>query len=301
MKKLLLMLTVLFSVGFLYSCQDTSDEGLKVSVSIVPQAAFVEEVGGDLVDVTTVIPVGFSPANYEPSARQIVEINNSQVYFALGVPAESANIIPELEGLNIVRLQDYVAEAYDDRYFGDEHEEEDHDEEEDHEDDGHSHFGRDPHIWLSIKRVKVMVQVIADELSRLDPDNENTYQTNASNYISDLDNLNTEIEAMFEDKTMKSFIVYHPSFGYFADDYGLEMLALEEDGKEATITHLQEIIDFARDNNINRIYHQAEIDNEQVQTFKNDIDGISVELYPLSYDYIESMRDMAQKISEGLS
>jgi zinc transport system substrate-binding protein len=302
MKKFLIILSLIVSIGFLYGCQDTESDGIKVAVSIVPQAAFVEEVGGDLVDVVTVIPTGFSPENYEPSARQIVDINNAQIYFTLGVPAESANIIPELSDLNIVHLEEYVSDVYEDRYFGDE---EDHDEEEeahdDHDDHDHSHFGRDPHIWLSIKRVKVMIEVIEDELSKIDPDNADVYQANASSYIAELDALETEIQGMFENKTMRTFIVYHPSYGYFADDYDLEMMALEEDGKEPSFTHLQELISFARDNNIDRIFHQAEIDSEQVETFKNDINGVSVELNPLSYNYIDAMREMAQEISEGLS
>lgn len=300
MKKIFIILSLIVSIGFLYSCTDTESDGIKVAVSIVPQAAFVEEVGGDLVDVVTVIPIGFSPENYEPSARQIVDVNNAEIYFSLGVPAESANIIPELNDLNIVHLEDRVADVYDDRYFGDE-EAHDEEEEEAHDDHDHSHFGRDPHIWLSIKRVKVMVEVIEEELSKIDPDNADVYQANANIYIAELDALETEIEGMFEDKTMRTFIVYHPSYGYFADDYGLEMMALEEDGKEPSFAHLQELITFARDNNIDRIFHQAEIDSEQVETFKNDINGISVELNPLSYDYIDAMREMAQEISEGLS
>ncbi|QWB99477.1 zinc ABC transporter substrate-binding protein [Mycoplasmatota bacterium] len=295
MKKLIIIMTLLLSISILNGCQDSEDDRLKVAVSIVPQAGFVEEIGGDLVNVTTVIPVGFSPENYEPGARQIIAINEVSVYFTIGVPAESANILPELRDINVVHLEDYVSERYEDRYFGEteeEHAEDDHD---------HSHFGRDPHIWLSIKRVILMVELMVDELSALDPDNERTYQANASDYIDKLNTLNSDIEDMFEDKTMKTFIVYHPSYGYFADEYQLTMLALEEDGKEPSINHLQELISFARDNGINKIYHQAEIDSEQVRTFTNDIDGESVMLNPLDDDYLKAMRDMAELIAEGLS
>jgi len=285
---------MLLSIGLLYGCQDTEDDRLQVAVSIIPQAAFIDEIGGDLVNVTTVIPVGFSPENYEPSARQIIAINEVSVYFTIGVPAESGNILPELRDISVVHLEDQVSEVYEDRHFG---EEDEHEEDE----DGHAHFGRDPHIWLSIKRVQLMVQIMADELSALDPENEIIYQENAEDYILRLQGLHVDIQQMFLDKTMRNFITYHPSYGYFADEYNLEMLALEEDGKEPSISHLQELIDIARENSINRIYHQAEIDSEQVMTFVNDIDGESVMLNPLAYDYIDSMRDMAELIAEGLS
>lgn len=295
MKKVLLIFSLLLVSVLLIGCQEEESDQLKVAVTIIPQAGFVEAVGGDLVDVTTIIPVGFSPANYEPSARQIVEINQSAVYFTLGVPAESANIIPELSNVDFVYLEEEVSLIYDDLYFDHEHTHGDELTEE------HAEFSRDPHIWLSIKRVKVMIGIIAETLSELDPDNEAIYQANATDYLALLDALDTEITTMFEDKTMRTFIVYHPSYGYFADDYNLEMLALEEDGKDPSITHLQELIDYARDNDIYYVYHQAEIDSERVETFKDDINGQSVELYPLAYDYIQTMREMAQKINEGLS
>jgi len=305
MKKVFLLLLVFLSAFALTSCDNEDSDRIKVAVSIVPQEAFVDAVGGDLVEVVSVIPVGYSPANYEPSAKEIVDINQSEIYFTIGVPAESGNIFPELNDLYMVHLEEEVAKVYPDRYFDYEHthDEEESEEatEEEHEDDDHSEFSRDPHIWLSIKRVKVMVEVIRDELIKLDPDHETIYRENAESYLTQLDQLDEQIEALFEEKTMRTFIVYHPSFGYFADDYDLEMLALEEDGKEPSITHLKELIDFARDNNITRIYHQAEIDSERVETFKKDINGISVEVYPLKYEYIDAMLDIAEKIAEGLS
>lgn len=305
MKKTILFIMAILFTGVFLGCDGQENDKLKVAVTIVPQAAFVDAVGGDLVEVITIIPVGFSPASYEPSAKEIVNLNKASVYFTLGVPAESGNIIPEVDDIPLVRLEDKVREVYDDLYFDYEHthdeEDTDHEENTDHEEETHSEFSRDPHIWLSVKRVKVMVQVIADELSIIDPANAETYQENASVYLGKLDKLDNDIQTLFDGKTIRTFIVYHPSYGYFSDDYDLEMLALEEDGKDPSIAHLQELIDFARANGINRIYHQAEIDSERVTTFKNDIDGISVKLYPLDYDYIETMLDLATKIAEGLS
>ncbi|MFW5889181.1 MAG: metal ABC transporter solute-binding protein, Zn/Mn family [Bacillota bacterium] len=200
--------------------------------------------------------------------------------FAIGVPAESSNIIPELEDLNIVFLQDLVREEYPDREF--------------------APNSRDPHIWLSIKRVKVMVDEIANELARIDPDNSDYYLTNASLYNDSLDELDDDIENIFIGKTMRKFIVFHPSYGYFADDYNLEMYALEEDGKEATASHLQDMIDLANDYNINYVFHQAEIDSTQVIAFVEEIDGETVQLNPLGYDYLQNMLNMGELIGASL-
>lgn len=281
MKKILLFIMIILTMG-LASCngEESQDDRIQVAVSITPQKAFVDQVGKEFVNVTTIIKPGHSPANYEPSLREIAELNQVDVYFAIGVPAEVGNIIPELEDLNIVHLEALVREEYPDREF--------------------APGSRDPHIWLSIKRVKVMVDEIANELARLDPDNSDYYYDNASDYNSSLDELDSDLETLFIDKTMRKFIVFHPSYGYFADEYNLEMYALEEDGKEPTAPHLQAMIDLANDYNIRVVFHQAEIDSRQVISFVEEINGVTVELDPLSYDYIDSMLEMGELIGDSL-
>jgi zinc transport system substrate-binding protein len=106
---------------------------------------------------------------------------------------------------------------------------------------------------------------------------------------------------MFENSNASSFITYHPSFGYFAEEYGLTMYSLEEEGKEATVTHLQEIIDIAKEKNIHTVFYQAEVDSKQSEAFAAEIDGNAVELAPLAADYLDNMEEMAKKILEGMN
>ena len=282
-KTLLVVLTVIIAFSLL-SCHPGNtgaSDKIKVAVSIVPEAAFVYEVAGDLVDIVTIIPPGFSPANYEPSAKQMADLSDASVYFTIGVPTEATTILPNTKELYIVHLEDYVNDFYTDRMFGE--------------------GSRDPHIWLSIKRVIIMVQKIADELSLLDPDNEDTYLENADSYISQLDNVNSLLKTAFQNVDANEFIVFHPSYGYFAEDYGLQMISLEDDGKEATPQHLQEVIDLALLHNIHTVFYQAEIDSSQVQAFAEEINGTMVMLDPLAYDYLSNIFDMANSILESLS
>lgn len=283
MKKISVLLLFAFIAIANISCQNNSfdDARVKVAVSILPQEAFVKNVGKENVGVLTIIPPGYSPANYEPSAKTMAQLSKVDVYFTIGVPTESGNILPDVEELNMVRLEEEVRAVYDDREF--------------------AAGNRDPHIWLSIKRVKVMVQVIADELSRIDPEMADFYQDNANDYLAELDECHNQALEIFEGKTMRLFMLFHPSFGYFADDYGLEMHALELDGKEATIKHLQDMIDLARDNDIHMVFHQAEISSDQVQSFIEEIDGVLVQLNPLSSDYISNFLIIANAIGESLS
>lgn len=249
-----------------------------IAVSIVPEQTFVKAVCGDLAEVVTMVPPGNSPENYEPSAKIMEKFEEASLYFSIGVPTEEANILPNIGETTVVSLADKVAESYPDRTF--------------------ELGARDPHIWLSPKRVKVMIEVIADEMSKLDPDHASTYEENAQVYIGQLDMLDVQIKTVLDKVQNKKIIVYHPAFGYLADDYGLTMYALEDEGKEATPQHLQEMIDLAKEKNIKVIFYQEEIDSSQSQSFAEEIGGKTVQLSPLAADYIDNLKSMAETMSE---
>ncbi|PAB57228.1 metal ABC transporter solute-binding protein, Zn/Mn family [Anaeromicrobium sediminis] len=323
------------------------DEKVKIAVSIIPQETFVKAVGKDLVEVTTMIPPGHSPANYEPTPKEMIGLSNASMYFAIGVPTEKANILTRLEDLNedikIINLQDEVGKVYEHRNFSEEeeHDHESHEEEGVHEDHGHesheeegthkdhghesheeegthedhdhesheeegthedhNHEGVDPHIWLSPKRVKIMVNTIKDNLIEVDPQNKNIYEENAKSYIEKLDKVDKEIKESLKGTEEKSFIIYHPSFGYFADDYNLNMITIEENGKEATAKRLKKIIDHAKDENIKFIFYQEEFHSEQAETIGKEIGAEVIEVSPLAPNYIDNMRNMAEKFNRGLN
>lgn len=283
MKKLYLLIFTALLLSLMVSCvnSSTTSDKIKVAVSIVPESAFVEAIAGDLVEVVTVIPPGYSPGNYEPSSQFMEDLSNASVYFAIGVAAEDATIIPFLEDdILIIHLDEIVALTYQERMFSGE--------------------SRDPHIWLSIKRVIVMVNAITNTLVSLDSDNEAVYLANASAYIASLQSVDSLLVSAFSSITMNKFIVFHPAYGYFADDYGLDMIAVEEDGKEATASHLTDVIDIANANDIHTIFYQAEIDSSQVEAFAEEINAVMVELDPLAYDYITNIITLSNLILEAL-
>lgn len=248
-----------------------------IAVTILPQKALVEAVCGNLAEVITIIPLGNSPGNYEPTPKEMEKFSRASVYFTIGVPTEKANILPKAEDMEIVDLPVKVAEVYPDREF--------------------SPGKRDPHIWLSPRRAKVMVKVIAETIAGLDSENAQTYQDNAETFMKELDRVDAEIMETFAAIHNKTFIVFHPAYGYFVDDYGLQMYALEEDGKEATPQNLQNMIDLAKADNIKVIFSQAEIDSKQPDAFAEEIDGEKVILEPLSDDYIANLERMTEAIS----
>ena len=282
--RILLLITALFVIASLFGCSkvENNDDKIIVAVSIVPQKTFVEAVCGDEVEVLVMIPPGYSPENYEPAPRDIEKFQASSIYFAIGVQAEDSNILPEINEYDfpVVKLQDEVAKVYKDIDI--------------------DHGERDPHIWLSPKRVKVMVEIIADEMSLLDPDNGPIYRENAGKFLEELDKADSDIKKVLDGVETRKFIVFHPAFGYFADEYDLEMYALEEHGKEATAQRLREMIDFAKSEGIKTVFHQAETSARQALSFAEEIGGKTVELEPLAPDYIENLKAMAKLMSETM-
>ncbi len=257
---------------------------LTIAVTIVPEATFAKAVCGGMANVVTMVPPGNSPENYEPTPSQMEKFSDAKLYFAVGVPTEAASILPktkEIKTMTVVKLEDIVAEKYPERKF--------------------ESGERDPHIWLSPKRAKIMVQTIAEECGTIDSENKDKYLANAAKYNAKLDTLDKEITDGLKDVKSKKFIVFHPAFGYFADDYGLKMYALEEEGKEATASHLQDMVNLAKKENIKAIFYQEEIDSRQSQSFAEEIGGKTVQLEPLSADYIENLKKMADTIKEAVT
>lgn len=252
-----------------------------VAVTIAPVGSFARYVCGGLAEVIVLVPPGFSPETYEPSPRDIEAFSRADIYFTVGVPVEASGYLARAGGMKVVPLAEKVAGVYPDLTF--------------------ENGDRDPHIWLSPKRAKVMVETIAAEMSALDPENRETYMLNANSYLARLDALDGKIRQALAGVKNRKFIVFHPAFGYFADDYGLEMVALEQDGKEAAPGRLQEMVDFAKAQKIRVIFYQAEIDSSQSAAFAEEIGGKTAALEPLAENYIENLEHMAEVMAEAMT
>lgn len=283
-KMLSLILTLTVSLTVFAGCGSKNDvessDKPVIAVSIVPEKTFVEKICGEHTEVVSIIPPGSSPENYEPSPKEIQKISDAKIYFSIGVPAEETNIMPSISDETIkISLNEIVKGEYSELKIGE---------------------GRDPHIWLSPKRVIVMVETIRDEMIKLDPDNKSDYEKNAEDYINKLKGVDEEIKDALEGVSNRKFIVFHPAFGYLADDYDLEMYPLEEEGKEATPKHLQEMIDLAKNEEIKVIFYQDEIDSSQSKAFAEEIGGETIGLSPLSPDYIDNMKEMARVMAGNM-
>lgn len=287
MKKLLVISYMILLIFIITSCNKSNIEDSKiiVAVGIVPQATFVEKIAGDLVTIVTLIPPGNSPANYQPLAKEMQKLSNAKIYFTMQMPTEEANILPKVKDFNeeikIINLRDIVSLKYP-LITSSEHNDEEH--------------GVDPHIWLSPKRTVLMVQEIANELSILDPTNKEIFQKNAKKYIEEINDLDKTIKETTLSMNNKSFLIYHGSYLYFADDYNLKMIAIEIEGKKATAKEMQHVIDTAKNSDIKVVLYQEEFDDTQARTIAREIGGQAQKVSPLSPNYIESMIQFANAL-----
>jgi zinc transport system substrate-binding protein len=304
------VLLAVLLVGGLTACAantSLSEAGtLDVVVSIVPQRYFVERIGGEHVTVSVMVEPGNSPATYEPKPEQLKALSSAAAYFSIGVPFESAwlNKIAEANDemvmvdtiANIERMPMTAHHHHDEE----EHEEAeaDHEEHEEHED---AEGAPDPHVWVSPELVKVQAQAIYEALVELDPEHEADYKANLDAFIADIDELEADIKATLSGLKSNKFMVFHPAWGYFADDFGLEQIPIEVGGQEPSAQELAHLIEEAQEEGIQIVFAQPEFSTSDAETIAKEIDGEVLLISPLAPDWLENMRTVAQTFAEVLN
>jgi zinc transport system substrate-binding protein len=286
------------------SAEDAPDEdGIKVTVSILPQKYFVERVGRDAVHVSVLVPPGSSPHTYDPTPRQVAALSESRALFLIGETFEDAfvpGIEKNLPDLMIVRTYENVRfRPFDqsvDGHTHHDHDEADHDEA-DHDDHDHE---RDTHIWLGPLEVKTQARTIRDALIRLDPDREAFFRKNFDDFAEDIDRLHAELKEILEPVQGKTMLVYHGAFGYFADAYNLAQVAVETGGTEPTVRQIEALIEKARAEGAGVIFVQPEFPTTSAQAIASAIDGAVVPVNPLAPDWLDNMRLIAESLRAGL-
>ncbi len=272
--------------------RENNDSKIDIVVTILPQAEFVEAIGGDRVNVTVMIPPGASPHVYEPLPQQMIALSKASLYAKVGSGVEF-----ELSWLDKLIAQNPEILVVD-CSLGIDLIEANHD---DHNDNhSHSHGNLDPHIWTSVLNAKIMAENIYYGLIQVDPENTSYYQDNLNKYLDDLENLHQEITSGFSGVKNPVFMIYHPSMGYFAKAYGLLQLPVEEDGKEPTSKGIASVIKQAEEHNVKVIFTSPQFNPQNAQVIASEIDGVVVPIDPLVREYINNMRSIFEIMLEAM-
>lgn len=257
---------------------------IKVSVSVLPQAYFVERIGGNRVETQVMIPVGASPATYEPTPQQLVMLLDSRLYIKVGVPSfpfekkHFNSIIEKNKKMLVVNMSDGV--TY--RSFSFEENE------------------KDPHVWVAPYTVKMAAKNIYNALSKIDPFNKGYYKKNLDLFLADIARLDNHINTILAGKTGGHFMVFHPAWGYFADQYGLKQLSIELGGKTPNASKIKKMIDTAKEKGIKIIFTQKGFDKKSAKTIAHEIHGRVVEIDPLEKNWLKNMQKIAETFSRAL-
>lgn len=244
---------------------------IRISVSILPQACFVERLAGEHATAHVMIPKGASPETYEPTPQQLVALADSQIYVKVGAPGlpfEEKYLQTALDRnrkLTVVNMSD-----------------------------GLKFRAGDPHVWTSPAAVRNAAQNIAKVLIAQDPANRETYRRNLIAFLQEIDALDREIRQALSAKRGYAFMTYHPAWGYFADEYGLTQLAIEEEGKPVSAAHIRQMVDLARRKGIRSILIQKGFDTKSARAVAREIGGEVLEVDPLERDWFSGLRSFTK-------
>jgi zinc transport system substrate-binding protein len=259
-----------------------------ISVSIIPQQYFIEQLAGELAEINVMIPPGASPATYEPSVSQLGKLDRSMAYMRIGYVGFEQSWMDKIASVNpdmrIVDLSEGVETIHEDMHEGKDHH-------------GHSHHGPDPHIWMSVHNAKIIAQNIHDELLLLFPGEEEYLQAKLGHFSLLLDSLHLEIISKLEGIENNKFMIYHPALSYFARDYGLEQYSLEIEGKAPSPAHLKEMVDLAHEYRISKILIQNQFDRKNAEVLARETGSEIIQFDPLDLNWSEQMRYIAEQLN----
>ncbi|MCB0804181.1 MAG: zinc ABC transporter substrate-binding protein [Bacteroidales bacterium] len=284
---LLLLPIILLSIGCKNKPQKTIEKKPVISVSILPQKYFLEKIAGKKFEINVLLPPGASPATFDPTPKQILQLSESGIYFLIGhLAMEENSILSRRKDLKNVRFAN-VSENIDMI------------DSEEHDGHGHGHL-IDPHTWMTPENVKIIAKNMAVVLSEEYPEKEDFFESNLYLFEKQLDTLDAWIRLKLEHLSKHQFIIYHPALTYYANTYGLEQIPIEYEGKEPSPAYLGQLIQYAQQHDIRTIFIQKQFNKSEAETLGKETDARLIEIDPLSYEWDKELEHITNALAEIL-
>ena len=282
MKKLIYILTLFI----LSACGNTTQKSEKpiLTVTLEPLRYFTEAIAGDNYEVVSMVPKGSSPESYDPTPQQLVNLSKSQAYFRIGYIGFEQAWMKKLEA-NCPNMKVYDTSIGIDLI----------------RDKGHwhgDHFhegGVEPHVWNSTQNALIIADNIYQALCELDSTHQEDYQKRLDVLKQTIRQTDANVRTLLENAD-STFLIYHPALSYFARDYGLKQVSIEEGGKEPSPAQLKALIETCRNENVHTIFVQQEFDQRNAQLIANELGVNIVSINPLSYDWVKEMIRIAEAL-----
>ena len=290
MKKALLFLTLINTYIF---------ANINTIVSILPQQTFVEAIGGEKVNVSLMVQPGNSPHTYEPKPSQMKDIAKADIYFSIGVEFENVWLGKFSDSNKNMKLIDLSRNVEKVEMAADHH----------HDHGGHGHHDKDqakkqsvkaldPHIWTAPHNVEQIAQNIYEALSAQEPQSEPYFKKNLDAFLAKINQTDEKIKQILSNTPKgTAFMVFHPSWGYFAKAYELEQLSVEVEGKEPKFKELMTLIKKAREYKVKAIFTQPEFSDASAQLISNELGIDVIKVSPLAPNWSQNLINLANAIA----
>ena len=249
-----------------------------VTVTISPYKYFVDQIAKGKVDVNVMVSNGNNPETYEPYAQQMMELSKSALYLKVGSIGFEQTWMKKLQDnapdMKVIDTSVGIKPAK-------------------------TPGGNiDPHVWMSCSNARIIASNILKALCELEPKNKTFFEKNYQSLLSIIDKKDSTIKESFkkDPDLVRKFVIYHPILTYFARDYQLEQLAIEEEGREPSASQLKSLIEKARKEKIKFCLIQAEFANRNTTTFINESRTKPMNINPLQGDWNQAMQEAAAAV-----
>ena len=286
MKKYFFILISILLLTVSCTGKQGKEDAPTLTVTIEPLRYFTEAIAGDKFQVVSIVPKGANPEIYDPTPQQLVELARSKAYLRIGHIGFEQAWAERLQA-NTPKLPFYDMSQGVDLI---------------HEIHPHAHThgnidGVEPHIWNSVSNARIISSNICKALSEIDPDNQTYYQTRLDSLQQVINRTEREMQSYLTNADY-CFLIYHPALSYFARDYSLQQISIEEGGKEPSPSHLQELMKTCKQKQVRVVFVQQEFDQRNAEVIAQELGLKIVPIHPLSYDWNKEMIHIAKSLSK---
>jgi zinc transport system substrate-binding protein len=282
---ILLLIGAVFAGGyFIWANSEPIGNGkMSVVVTLLPYKDFVERVGGGRIgEVTDIVPIQAGCGHeYEMTPNQMKAVSGARLYVAVGAghEFEEANLEKIREqnpDMIVVDTSMGISLLTDDT------------------------GATNPHVWTSPRNVIIIVRNICAGLVKADPAGTSTYEANTKAFVSELSQLDNETRDALKPYSNRTFCIYHPAWPYFARDYNLTQLPIEEVEEQApSPQRIQNVIDEAKTLHLTVVYRSPADDPSSAETVAEGIGGHVVVINHMEEDYIDNIHNVTAELVEG--
>jgi zinc transport system substrate-binding protein len=283
--RIICLCLVLFFAAWGCGKRETPHSKPAILVSVPSYLYFVERIAGDTVTALSLTPPGSNPHIYEPTPKEVQQFRKAALWIRLGEPSDvktHAVLKEQSPDMRIVNIADGIAylPLYERCHAG------------------HNH-GQDLHIWLSPKLAIKQAEKIAEHLIQLLPDHRNAYEKALACFIEELSDLDREIANTLAGKSGSTVLVSHPAFAYFCQDYHLEQLSIEIEGKEPLPQDITALLTLAKAHKVTSVIAEPQYSDKGAQLIAKNLNVPVYTIDPYSPEYMTNLRFIAEVIARS--